>query len=121
MLDVALEVPLGSLALRRRGERLHPANSWVEALRDPLDRPALPRSVTAFEDDDDFETLRLDPLLKLHELYLKFPQSLVVFRLVQLSLLGCSRVVPKGGQSVLLYRVLLLLLSHRVLAPITLA
>ena len=79
MLDVALEVPLGLLALSGRGQRDHARDTRVEVLGDPFDRAALARGVPALEDHDDPGSGRLDPLLHLDQLGLQ-PQQL---RLVQ--------------------------------------
>ena len=76
--DVALEVPLGPLALGGRGQRDDPRDPRAEAHRDRLDRAALPGGVAALEDDDDLEAARLHPLLELGELDLERRQLRVV-------------------------------------------
>ena len=74
--DVALEVPLGLLALGRRRERHNAADARVRPLGDPLDHP--PRGgIPPFEDHDHLQALGLDVLLHDHELALKAPQLLV--------------------------------------------
>ena len=69
--DVALEVPLGLLALRRRGERDHAADPRAQARGDRLDHPALAGSVATLEHDDDFQPLMANPLLEFDELDLE--------------------------------------------------
>ena len=71
MFDVALEVPLGLLALRRRGQRDDLGGAGVETLGDPLDRPALAGGVAALEDHDDLEAPVADVLLLLDQLDLE--------------------------------------------------
>ena len=55
MRHVALKVPLGSLALGRRGEGHYAADAWIEALGDALDGAALAGGVASFENDDYLE------------------------------------------------------------------
>src|SRR5262245_15107872 len=69
--DVALKVPLGTLALVRRGQRRHAADARVEALRDPLDDSSLARGIAPLEDHHELELLVDDPVLELHELSLQ--------------------------------------------------
>src|SRR5204863_292177 len=71
--DVALEVPLGLLPLRRRRERHDAADPRVRPLGDPLDHPALAGGIAPFEDHDDLQPLRLDVLLHDHTLALSRP------------------------------------------------
>ncbi len=59
--DVALEVPLGALALVGRGQRGHPADARVQALGDALDGPALAGRVAALEQHHDLELLGRPP------------------------------------------------------------
>ncbi len=119
ILDVALEVPLGSFAFGGLCERLDSTNTWIEILGDPLDRAAFSCSVATFEDHDNLETLGLNPLLELDQLNLEVRQLLVVLRLLELWLLGDVRFAPNGGNQALGHRLLLLLFlfSHRFLAP----
>jgi len=49
--DVALEIPLSSLALGRSGQSDDPRNPGIQELRDAFDRAPLPRGVASFEDD----------------------------------------------------------------------
>jgi hypothetical protein len=72
--DVALEVPLGLLALGRRRQRHDPADARVRPLGDPLDHTALTGGITAFEDHNDLQPVGLDVLLHDHELALELPQ-----------------------------------------------
>jgi hypothetical protein len=69
--DVALEVPLGLLALRRRAEHDHPADTRVETLRDALDRSALAGRVATLKEDHHLQALQPDPFLKLDQLELQ--------------------------------------------------
>ena len=75
VLDVALEVPLGPLALGGRGQRGDARDPGAEVLGDPLDRAALAGGVAALEDDDDALALGPDPLLDLDQLGLQ-PEQL---------------------------------------------
>jgi hypothetical protein len=68
LFGVALEIPLGLLALGGRAQGYDPADPRIEAGRDRLDRPALARGVTALEDHDDAEPRVPDPLLELRQL-----------------------------------------------------
>ena len=78
MADVALEVPLRALALVRRRQRRDAADARIEALRDALDDAALAGRIAPFEDHDDLELLRDDPVLQLDELALQPEQLLEV-------------------------------------------
>ena len=75
---VALEVPLGLLALGRSGQRDHPAEARAQVLGDALDDPTLAGRVATLEDDDHLQTLELDPLDHLHELDLETEQLVLV-------------------------------------------
>ena len=75
MRDVALEVPLGALALGGHGQRDHTGDARVEVLGDALDRSALAGRITPLEDDDDAGSSGPDPLLHLDQLRLQ-PQQL---------------------------------------------
>ena len=75
---VALEIPLGALALVGGGQGGHAADAGVQALGDPLDRPTLARRVAAFEDHHHLELLVLHPVLQLHQLALQAKQLLEV-------------------------------------------
>src|SRR5262245_60921142 len=66
--NVALKIPLAAFALARSRQRRDPADPRIEALRDPLDDPALSRRVAALEEDHDLELLLHDPVLQLHQL-----------------------------------------------------
>ena len=72
--DVALEVPLRLLALRRRGQGHHPAHPWAGPLGDPLDHAALAGGVAPLEDHDELQALGPDVLLHDHELALELQQ-----------------------------------------------
>ena len=71
VIDVPLEVPLRALAFGRDRQGDDPGDPGVEELRDPFDRAALARGVTALEDDDDTLPGRLHPLLDGDELLLQ--------------------------------------------------
>jgi hypothetical protein len=75
---VALEVPLGAFALARSGQSSDTAYPRIEALRDSLDDPALPRRVAPLEDDHDLALIVLNPILQLHQLALQAKQLLEV-------------------------------------------
>src|SRR3954452_9151944 len=66
--DVALEVPLRALAVRRRAERHDSGAAGVQRLEDALDRAALARGVAPLEDQHDALAGLLDPVLQLHQL-----------------------------------------------------
>src|SRR6516225_9104198 len=78
MRHVALKIPLGAFALAGSRQRRDRADPRIEALRDPLDDPALSRRVAALEKDDDLELLLHDPVLQLHQLALQAKQLLEV-------------------------------------------
>jgi hypothetical protein len=69
--DVALEIPLGALALGGGPEGDHPAVAGVEPLGDPLDGATLAGGVAALEDDHHPQALVDDPLLHPHQLGLE--------------------------------------------------
>ncbi|GAA3124823.1 hypothetical protein GCM10020254_85120 [Streptomyces goshikiensis] len=83
VLDVALEVPLGALPFRRCGQGGDACDTWVEVLRDALDRAALARGVAALEDDHEPGALHAHPLLKFDQLRLEPQQLALVDRLLQ--------------------------------------
>jgi hypothetical protein len=64
--DIALEVPLGLLALGRLGEGDDADGAGRGALGDALDDTALAGGAAAFEDDQDLQTLLLNPVLQEH-------------------------------------------------------
>src|SRR5262249_19883997 len=70
MRNIALEIPLRSLALVGCWKRGHSANAWIEPLGDALDNAALARRVAALENNDDLEALRDDPILQPDQLTL---------------------------------------------------
>ena len=74
MLDIALEIPLGSLAIGGGGQGDHLADARGEALDDPLDRAALAGGITPFEHHHDLQSLVLDPVLQLHQFVLEAEQ-----------------------------------------------
>src|SRR5262249_2026246 len=87
---VTLQVDLGFLTLRRRGQRDHPEHARAHALGDRLDRAALPRAVAALEHDADLEALALHPLLELHQFHVEVLQSRLV-------VLATERLIVRHG------------------------
>jgi hypothetical protein len=65
--DIALEIPLGLLALGRRSQGDDPADAGVQALGNPLDDATLAGGVSPLEDHDDLEALVPDPFLELDQ------------------------------------------------------
>jgi hypothetical protein len=90
MRDITLEIPLCFFSLRRCTESDHPANPWVETLRDSLDRAALARCVPPFEKDHDSQPLVAYPFLKLDQFDLQPAQ------------LAFVAAVPAEGEGLLL-------------------
>jgi hypothetical protein len=76
---VALEVPLGALALGRRRQRHHLAAARIEPLRHPLDDAALAGDIAALEQHDHLELAVDHPVLQLDELFLQPQQLLEIF------------------------------------------
>ena len=76
--NVALHEHLRLLPVRRSRKRDNSVDAWAHPLGDRLDRPALAGRIAAFEDDDDPQTFRLNPLLDIAELGLELPQLLLV-------------------------------------------
>ena len=74
MRGIALEIPLGALALVGRRKRGDAADARVEPLGDALDRAALAGRVAPFEQHDDLEALVLDPRLQADQLMLELEQ-----------------------------------------------
>ena len=68
VLDVALEVPLGALAVGRLRQRHDPDRARAGPFGDPLDDPALARRAAPLEDHQDLQALALDPVLEEDEL-----------------------------------------------------
>ena len=71
MRHVALEVPLGLLALRGDAEGDDARDAGVERGGDRLDRAALARGVAALEHDDVPQAVGLAPVLQLQQLDLQ--------------------------------------------------
>src|SRR6516225_10976877 len=92
MRHVALKIPLGAFALAGSRQRRDRADPRIEALRDPLDDPALSRRVAALEKDDDLELLLHDPVLQLHQLALQAKQLLEVDATIHRPGWGCSAI-----------------------------
>ena len=72
--DIALEIPLGALALGRGRQGDDLADPWVEPLGDSLDDPALAGSVAALEQHDQFEFLVNNPILQFDQFPLQSQQ-----------------------------------------------
>ena len=66
--DVALEVPLATFSLVRRGEGYDGGHSRVQVLHEPLDGSALAGRVTPLEQDDQPLARFGDPGLRLDQL-----------------------------------------------------
>src|SRR6185436_15546751 len=93
--DVALEVPLRALALRRRAEGDDAHDPRVRLRRDALDRAALAGRVAALEEHRDLEAGVDDPLLQAHELRLQALELLLVLALAEGARLGRAAVVHR--------------------------
>ena len=90
---VALEVPLGALAVGRRRQRHDAGDARVEPLGDALDRAALAGAVAALEQHDDLRAGVLHPALQLDQLGLQ-PQQLA-----QVDAAGPSRAAARLGRA----------------------
>ena len=84
--DVALQVPLGLLALGRLVQGHHVRAARVQVLGEALDRAALARRVTALEQDDQPAPVRPDRTLQLQQLDLQRAFLLLVPAAAQLLL-----------------------------------
>jgi hypothetical protein len=71
---VALEVPLGTLPLARRGQRGDAADARIESLGDALDNAALTSGIAPLEYHDHLELVVLNPALQFHQLGLQAEQ-----------------------------------------------
>ena len=80
--DIALEIPLGPLALVRLGESHDARGARIHVLHVALDRAALARGIAALEQHDDPLAALLDPALRLEQ----FALQLDHVRLVRLGL-----------------------------------
>src|SRR5262245_12844677 len=78
--NVALEIPLRTLALIGCRQRRNPANARVQTLRYPFDRTSLAGRISAIEDHHQLEFLVDHPILELHQLALQAEQLLEVDR-----------------------------------------
>src|SRR5450631_1063759 len=76
--DVALNVQLGLLTLRRRGQGDDPEYTRADAFGQSLDGSALAGRITALEYDADTGSGLFDPVLQRHELDLQTSQLLLV-------------------------------------------
>ncbi len=77
--DVALKIPLATLALCGRAERHDAADARVQALGDALDDAALPGGVAALEDDHDTQALQANQFLQLDQLELQMGEFVEIF------------------------------------------
>jgi len=82
--DVSLKVPLGFFAFGGGSQGDNAGDAGIEGLGDPLDDAPLSGGVSAFEEDDDFQALVLDPLLELDQLDLEAGKLFFVGFLIQL-------------------------------------
>jgi hypothetical protein len=78
VVDVALEVPLGALAVGGFLQRDDAGAARVEVLHEPFDGSALARGVAALEDYDMPAAVGLAPLLQLQQFDLQQPLLLLV-------------------------------------------
>src|SRR5262249_22306819 len=78
VLEVALHVELGLLAIGRRRQRHLAEYAMADTLGDRLDDTALAGGISPFEDHDYPRTLFLDPILQRAELCLQLAQRLFV-------------------------------------------
>jgi hypothetical protein len=92
--EVALEVPLGALALARLLQRHHPGPAWVQVLGEPLDRAPLAGGVAALEHDNQPLAGGLEPVLELQQLDLQQPLGPLV--LLAPHLLGIGIALAPG-------------------------
>ena len=93
---VPLEVPLGLLAFGRLRERFGAHDARARSFADPFDHATLAGRSSAFEDDQDTESLALDPVLELDQLLLHLAESRLVELLPQASIVV---VVLVAGRS----------------------
>ena len=91
VLEVALHVELGLLAVGRRRQRDHAEHAMADALGDRLDHAALAGGVAPFEDHDHPLAVFLDPILQGAQLDLQLAQRLFVFFTFQASIGSCHR------------------------------
>src|SRR5579863_9213748 len=75
MWHVSLEVPLSPFPIIGSRQRCDPANTWIEAHRNPFDRSALTRGIASLEQNYDFLAGGDDPILQLHQFRLE-PEQL---------------------------------------------
>ena len=78
VLDVALDVHLALLAVRRRGQGDDAKDARAHPLGDRLDGSALAGSVATLENDDDPLVLLLDPGLEMAKLLLQLAELLLI-------------------------------------------
>ena len=88
MRDIALEIPLRTLALVRLFERHDAGAARVEMLHEALDRAALAGGVAALEQHDDLLAALLDPVLRLQEFGLQRQHALEIVLLRDLGRVG---------------------------------
>ena len=104
MWDVALEVPAAMLPIGRLSEGHYARLPRTQVPDDPLDHTVLPRSVPAFDQDEDLIVAADEMLLKLDKLDLKCVKNIsIVARL-------CRLLV--GRRAIVFRAVLDLLLAH---------
>gem|GEM_PF-3752190 len=102
MRDVALEVPLRALALRRNLERHDPCAAGVHVLGEALDRATLACRVSALEDDDKLLALLFHPGLELQELDLQLALLTLVTNRADLAVIRIALPPGRVGPVVLL-------------------
>src|SRR5262245_63697118 len=91
VLEVALHVKLGLLAVRRRRQRHLAEHAVAYTLGDRLDHTAFAGGVAPFEDHNYPRTLFLDPILQGAQLHLQLAESLFVGLAFQATIVSCHQ------------------------------
>jgi anti-sigma factor RsiW len=100
VVNVALEVPLGALAVGRLLQGDHACSTRVEVFHEAFDGATLARGVAALEHDDMPMAVRLAPLLQLQQFDLQQPLLLLVLVAPHAVVVGVvSRQVSTGTPS----------------------
>src|SRR5262249_54533546 len=91
VLEVALHVELGLLAIGRCRQSYLAKHAMADTLGNRLDHPALAGGVAPFEDHDYPRTLFLDPILQRAQLHLQLAQRLFVLLTFQATIVSCHQ------------------------------
>jgi hypothetical protein len=91
---IALNIHLRLLALGRRGQRDDAIDARADPLRDRLDDAALAGAVSAFEHDNDFQSLGDDPELQLDQFAVQLGELALVVLAAELLLIFQGALVP---------------------------